>query len=153
MIRYQFTSDWYHFYFHQIYTDFTANNKIKEFITHLVWRSVQRKPVFQIFSEIVAHKWSHRHRVVHDLLPSMLSSSCGLWLDAGANHNSMFPTERFKNQWYTCSRNHTKSISITKSLWLILQNNVAPDKALSFLPKTVDILFLFLHENICCGTH
>ena len=32
MIRYQFTSDWYHFYFHQIYTDFTANNKIKTFI-------------------------------------------------------------------------------------------------------------------------
>ena len=28
MIRYQFTSDWYHFYFHQIYTDFTAENKI-----------------------------------------------------------------------------------------------------------------------------
>ena len=28
MIRYQFTSDWYHFYFHQICTDFTANNKI-----------------------------------------------------------------------------------------------------------------------------
>ena len=29
MIRYQFTSDWYHFYFHQIYPNFTANNKIK----------------------------------------------------------------------------------------------------------------------------
>ena len=29
MIWYQFTSDWYHFYFHQIYADFTANNKIK----------------------------------------------------------------------------------------------------------------------------
>ena len=30
MIRYQFTSDSYHFYFHHIYTDFTANNKIKK---------------------------------------------------------------------------------------------------------------------------
>ena len=29
IIRYYFTSDWYHFYFHQIYTDFSANNKIK----------------------------------------------------------------------------------------------------------------------------
>ena len=32
MIRYQFTSDCYHFYFHQIYTHFTANNKIKKVI-------------------------------------------------------------------------------------------------------------------------
>ena len=29
MIRYQFTSDLYHFYSYQIYTDFTANYKIK----------------------------------------------------------------------------------------------------------------------------
>ena len=29
MIQYQFTSYWYHFYFHQIYTYFTADNKIK----------------------------------------------------------------------------------------------------------------------------
>ena len=28
MIRCQFTRDWYHFYFQQIYTDFTANNKM-----------------------------------------------------------------------------------------------------------------------------
>ena len=28
MIWYQFTSDWYHLYFHQMYTDFTADNKI-----------------------------------------------------------------------------------------------------------------------------
>ena len=33
MIWYHFTCDWYRFYFHQIYTDFTANNKIKDGLT------------------------------------------------------------------------------------------------------------------------
>ena len=32
MIRYHFTSDWYHFYVHQIYIDFTANNEINVYI-------------------------------------------------------------------------------------------------------------------------
>ena len=38
MIRYQFTSDWYHFYFHQTYTDFTADNKIKKNINIKFWQ-------------------------------------------------------------------------------------------------------------------
>ena len=69
--------------------------------TDLIWRTVQRQPVFQIFSKVVSHKRPHCHWVMHDLLAGMFCCGGCLGLDTGSHHYTMFPAEAFKHQWDT----------------------------------------------------
>ena len=71
MIRYQFTSDWYHFFFQQIYTDFTADNKIIQSIemesvsdAKIVW-SIEMETINDAKVGYIQMTWENQMYVRH----------------------------------------------------------------------------------------
>ena len=77
LVKWYIISDWYHFYFHQIYTDFTINNKTN--VSRLSLKHTTS--VFLIISTlsyVILHQNTFYKYPTADILVENFSSKCSL---------------------------------------------------------------------------